>query len=174
LALPFLFISFGNHQLRINEGSQSAGFICKQDKESIPSPLLFQTGTNRDSGPISTAIPVRYNLVVNGNLSPEAIYATMVHELGHLYCGHLGTPNNKWWPDRRGLTKEAREFEAESATYLLCGRLGIDNPSERYLIGYWKRSHEIPKISLECIMKTGGLIEKMGKERLKARKGREE
>jgi hypothetical protein len=154
------------------EGSQSAGFICKQDKGSIPSPLLFQTGTNRDGGPIYTAIPVRYNLVLNANLSREAIYATMVHELAHLYCGHLGTPNRNWWPDRRGLTKEALEFEAESATYLLCGRLGIDNPSERYLAGYRKQNQEIPEISLECIMKAGGLIEKMGKERLKPRRDR--
>ena len=98
----------------------------------------------------------------------------MVHELGHLYCGHLGTPNKKRWPDRQGLAQEAGEFEAESVTYLLCGRLGIDNPSEQYLAGYMSQKEKVPKISLECIMKAGGLIEKMGKERLKARKGPEE
>jgi hypothetical protein len=45
-------------------------------------------------------------------------YATLVHELSHLYCGHLGTPNDKWWPDRTELTKEIREFETESICYL--------------------------------------------------------
>jgi len=152
------------------EGSQSAGFICKQDKKSIRPPLLFQTGKDKDGKPIYATIPVRYNLVLNENHSREAIYATMVHELAHLYCGHLGTPNSNWWPDRRGLTKEAREFEAESTTYLLCRRLGIDNRSEQYLAGYRKQNEKIPEISLECIMKAGGLIEKMGKERLKLRK----
>jgi len=156
------------------EGSKSAGFICKQDKKSIPSPLLFQTGKDKDGEPIFATIPVRYNLVLNENLSREAIYATMVHELAHLYCGHLGTPNKKWWPDRRGLTKEVFEFEAESTTYLLCRRLGIDNPSDWYLAGYRKQKQEIPKISLECIMKAGGLIEKMGQQKLKLRKDREE
>jgi hypothetical protein len=153
-----------------HEGSQSAGSICKQDKKSIPSPLLFQTGENRDGGPIRTPISVRYNLILNEKLSREATYATAVHELAHLYCGHLGTPNKKWWPDRRGLTQEVGEFEAESVTYLLCGRLGIDNPSERYLAGYMKRNPAVPAVSLECIMKGAGLIEKMGRERLKLRK----
>jgi len=31
------------------------------------------------------------------------------------------------------------------------------------LAGYVKENKEIPKISLECIMKVAGLIEKMGK-----------
>jgi len=71
------------------------------------------------------------------------------------------------------LAQEAGEFEAESVTYLLCGRLGIDNPSEKYLAGYFKQNHKIPPISLECLLKTGGLIEKMGQERLKLRKAGE-
>src|SRR5207248_2429484 len=61
----------------------------------------------------------------NSNLSAEARYAILVHELAHLYCGHLGTPNDKWWPDRRGLPHVAREFEAESVCFLVCERLGI-------------------------------------------------
>jgi hypothetical protein len=154
-------------------GSQSAGSICKQDKKSLPPPVLFPTEENRDGEPIYTSISVRYNLVLNKNLSREAIYATMVHELAHLYCGHLGTPNKKWWPDRRGLTEEVREFEAESLTYLLCGRLGIDNPSERYVSGYLKQRQGVPAISLECVMKSAGLIEKMGHMCLKVRKDRE-
>jgi hypothetical protein len=53
--------------------------------------------------------------LLNSNLSAEARYATLVHELAHLYCGHLGTLNDKWWPDRRGLPHAAREFEAKPA-----------------------------------------------------------
>jgi len=110
------------------EGSQSAGSIGKQDDKSIPPPLMFQVGKNRDGSPMYTAIPVRYNLVINETLSREATYATVVHELAHLYCGHLGTPNKKWWPDRRGLPQAVMEFEAESTTDLVCGRLGIAIP----------------------------------------------
>jgi antirestriction protein ArdC len=103
--------------------------------------------------------------LLNSNFSAEARYATLVHELAHLYCGHLGTPNDKWWPDRRGLPHAAEEFEAESVCYLVCERLGIDNPSDEYLAGYLG--------SLDCVMKAAGLIERMGRERLGARKKKE-
>ena len=155
------------------EGSQSAGSICKEDPRKPSSPLLFQTGRNRDGGPIYAPIPVRYNLVLNESLGREAIYATMVHEMAHLYCGHMGTPNKKWWPDRRGLGKEIREFEAESIAYLICRRLDIDNPSDTYLPCYLKEDQEIPPISLECVMKAAGYIEQMGRQRLKVRKDQE-
>jgi hypothetical protein len=153
-----------------NEGSQSAGFICKLDPRKSISILQFQISKDKDGTPIYAPIPVRYSLVSNENLGREAIYATMVHELAHLYCGHLGTPNEKWWPDRGGLGKEIREFEAESITYLICRRIGIDTPSDSYLSGYLREKEEIPPISLECVMKACGLIEQMGRERLKMRK----
>ena len=63
-------------------------------------------------------------------------YATLVHELGHLYCGHLGTPHDRWWPDRRGLTQQVEEFEAESVAYLVCHRVGILPTSDQYLSGH--------------------------------------
>ncbi len=115
-------------------------------------------------------IPLRFEMTLNDNHSQESQYATLVHELAHLYCGHLGTPNDKWWPDRRGLPKGVREFEAESVAYVVCRRLGIDPKSEEYLSGYVKSDGEVPPISLECVMKVAGLIEQMGKQKLKQRK----
>ena len=116
-------------------------------------------------------IPVLYEMFYSLDLSKEARYATIVHELAHLYCGHLGTPNKKWWPDRRGLSRETAEFEAESVSYLVCARLNIETSSEEYLAGYVTVHSKVPKISLECVMKAAGLIEKMGKKGLKKRKG---
>ena len=72
---------------------------------------------------------------------------TLAHELAHLYCGHLGTPNDNWWPDRRGLSEAVREFEAESVAFLLCSRLGIENPSHEYLAEYIKGHTRTPPIS---------------------------
>ncbi len=118
-------------------------------------------------------VPVRYELEFGESASAESRYATLAHELAHLYCGHLGTPNNKWWPDRRGLERQVEEFEAESVAYMVCARAGISNPSEQYLTGYMGQGSETPPISLECVMKAAGLIETMGRERLKPRKDRE-
>ena len=83
---------------------------------------------------------------------------------------NLGTPNEQWWPNRMGLSEAIREFEAESACYLVCGRAGIDNPSDKYLAGYIGQNSRVPEITLECVMAAARLIEKMGRERLKPRK----
>jgi hypothetical protein len=148
-------------------GSQSAGEI----RHSAPGRYLevaVRTIPKRES----VTVKRRYDLLLNEDHSREARYATLAHELGHLYCGHLGTPDDHWWPDRRGLGRVLREFEAESVCYIVSGRMGIDNPSDQYLSEYLKPdcAEGIPSISLDCVMKAAGLIEQMGKGRLRPRK----
>jgi len=154
----------GVEALEQDAGSQSAGEIrIFQGQRRIS----FQWREKKEDR--SKGIPLRYQLLLNSNHSSEAKYATLAHELGHLYCGHLGTPNVKWWPDRRGLEKHVREFEAESVCYLVCERLGIENPSDEYFSAFVKESSDTPPISLECVFKATGLIERMGREGLKPR-----
>jgi len=148
-------------------GSQSAGSIRIAH---VQSSKKFYVLSKSKPEPEYVAVPVRYEMLLNAKHSPEAKYATLAHELAHLYCGHLGTPNEKWWPDRRGLLGEVCEFEAESVSYLLCRRLGIGNPSANYLAGYLRANKETPPISLDCVLKASGLIEQMGRERLRPRK----
>jgi hypothetical protein len=152
------------------EGSQRAGSI-EFVKSGQHLSFLVKQRPQREY----VQVPHRYMLILNSNHSVETKYATLVHELAHLHCGHLGTPNKKWWQDRTGLPRGIREFEAESICYLVCHRLGIENPSEKYLASYLKEnaSSDVPEISLECVMKSAGLIEQMGRERLKPRKERE-
>ncbi len=120
--------------------------------------------------PKSTQIPVSFELLLNSIHSAEAKYGTIVHELAHLYCGHLGTPNDQWWPDRRNLSHAVREFEAESVSYLVCTRLGIDTASDEYLAGYVRRCPATPPISLDRVMKSVWLLEQMGRASLGLRK----
>jgi hypothetical protein len=147
-------------------GSQNAGEIREADGKRDVEIMV------RQRPPVYASVPVRYELLLNSRHSTEAKYATLAHELGHLYCGHLGTPNEKWWPDRRGLNPELCEFEAESVSYLVCTRLGIDTPSAAYLSGYLEHHEKTPGISLECVVKTAGLIEQMGRGRLGLRRER--
>jgi hypothetical protein len=113
--------------------------------------------------PKSTQVPLWFELQLNSNLSAEARYGTLVHELAHLYCGHLGTPNDRWWPDRQNLSHAIREFEAESVSYLVCARLGIETASDAYLAGYVKKCPFTPSISLDGVMKSVWLLEQMGR-----------
>jgi hypothetical protein len=147
-------------------GSQSAGEI--ELLRSPGAPLWFQI-RERPAGEY-VEVPRRYQVLLNAKHSSEARYATLVHELAHLYCGHLGSPNPRWWPDRRGLAHDVAEFEAESVSYLVCQRLGIDSPSAEYLGQVLQEKSRPPAISLDCVLKAAGLIEQMGRERLKPRK----
>ena len=151
------------------EGSQSGGSIRRTDGGKVL-PLNLDMGKDKDGNPKRVDVPVRYDILFNEAASNESRYATLAHELAHLYCGHLGTPNAKWWPDRRGLDLETEEFEAESVAYLVCGRLGIENPSEQYLAGYFGRDPVVPNISIDLVMRSAGLIEQMGREKMKPRK----
>ena len=146
-------------------GSQSAGQISVAEPGST---VRFQL--RKRPKPEFCDVDVRYELLLNAKHSPEAKYVTLVHELAHLYCGHLGTPNDDWWPNRRRLSETVREFEAESVAFLVCSRLGIKNPSHEYLSGYVKDYAYTPAISLDCVLKSAGLIEQMGQKRLKLRK----
>jgi hypothetical protein len=146
-------------------GSQSAGIIrvAKTGKN-----LTFMVKDHPE--PEFLDVPLRYEVLLNSRHSGAEKYATLAHELGHLYCGHLGTPNPRSWPDRHDLPPALCEFEAESICYLVCIRLGVYCPSAEYLSNYIGKHERTPQISLECVMKSAGLIEQMARGRMKPRK----
>lgn len=100
-------------------------------------------------------------MVVNSSHPMETKFATILHELGHMYCGHLGTPYPKWWEDRSELDLNECEFEAESVCWLVCERMGIDNPAAEYLSGYLDENDEIPNVSMDTILKAVAMVENM-------------
>ena len=146
-------------------GSQSAGEISVVEPDTF---VRFQFRTRPD--PEVCDVKVRYEVLLNAQHSPAEKYATLAHELAHLYCGHLGTPNLDWWPSRRGVSETVREFEAESVASLVCRRLGIESSSHEYLSGYLEDHSSPPAISLNCVLKSAGLIEQMGQRPLGLRK----
>jgi len=99
---------------------------------------------------------------VNTQLSLTEKYATVLHELGHYFCGHLGQFSNKKIPERYGeLSKETREFEAETAAWLCCKRLGIQTQTEDYLVDFVGKENKIPPIRLSAILTAAGKIESL-------------
>jgi len=147
------------------DGSQRAGSI---QWAAAGQHLEFTVA--RKSVSKSTQVPLWFELLLNSVLSAEARYGTLVHELAHLYCGHLSTPNGQWWPDRQNLSHAVREFEAESVSYLVCTRLGIDTASDEYLAAYVRKCPATPALSLDRVMKSVQLLEQMGRARLGLRK----
>jgi len=135
-----------------NHGTGSAGYIKRSNGESKQEIRTVKK---------TVLVKVLYELVVNSNHSNEIKFATIAHELGHLYCGHLGSANVKWLDDRRGLTENEREFEAECVCWLVCERKGMENPSAKYLNGYLNEGKDIPNISIDAVLKAVGIIESM-------------
>lgn len=104
-----------------------------------------------------------YCITVNENMDNASKLATIYHELGHIFCGHITSPNLKYIPARDYLPKEVEEFEAESVCWLLCERQGIKNPSAQYLSTYLKGNGQVPNISLTNVLKAAGEIEQIRK-----------
>ena len=141
-----------------NYGTGFAGQISYHDEETIlqmriPSGICY--------------LRSYHTIRVNNNLSPAEKYATILHELAHLYCGHLYHDHTieRWLPCRYdiGLSREQKEFEAETACWLVCERMGITNPSAKYLAGYLKDNKEIPHVSVDVILKAAGILETFSK-----------
>lgn len=97
-------------------------------------------------------------------------YATLVHELGHIYSGHLGNRQDDWWKDRRKLSYSQVELEAESISYLVCRRRGVETKSVEYLARFAEIDQEIPPVSIETILSVTYHIERMAEEIIERKK----
>ena len=92
-----------------------------------------------------------------------AQFNTIVHELGHFFCRHIRSMYDKDWQNGiRSIPHEAKEFEAETVAWLVCRRLGVDNPSYRYLAHYFNKNGMIPQeVSIDEILKATRLVEQI-------------
>lgn len=124
--------------------------------------------------------PTLFEIEVNRNLSLLDRYATLAHELGHLFCGHLGAGPEGTWPDRssrlppeEGAVKAhaRKEVEAESIAYMVLKRLDPDVRMGDYITGHLGPDQQVPEsVALNLTFKAAGLIIDMGKKRLAATK----
>lgn len=102
-----------------------------------------------------------FHIALNSKWDMTQHFATLVHELGHLLCGHLGSAKGEVWPNRRNLSLVTREFEAEAVAFLVTDRMGIEIGSDEYLSGYLSGEQPLPAYSLDAILKAAGRIEQM-------------
>lgn len=101
----------------------------------------------------------QYRIALNKNMELPEQFTTMLHELGHFYCGHINYGNMSWLPERAYLGKNEKEFEAETVCWLVCRRFGIDSCSVDYLAGYKEKNNTIPNVSVDSILRSAGIIE---------------
>jgi hypothetical protein len=150
---------------RVGAGSQQAGRI------GVAAGPPLQMTVRRGGATEVQWVPQRYVVCLNAHHDPSSQYATLVHELAHLYCGHLGTPDPRWWPNRRRLDHATQELEAEAASFIACRRIDDTVRFPPYLADVLGRDEELPAFSLDRIVKAAGDIEVMGRRNLPLRNG---
>lgn len=131
----------------VDHGNQSAGLIRKRKEVAT-----VEVDDNRYG-------LLYWDLAVNANHAVATKFATIIHELAHLFCGHLGLVPDRAIKSAAFLPMETREFEAESAAWLVCQRQGLDIGSDSYLNNYLDGDGKIPGLNVDAMLKAAGIIE---------------
>ena len=108
-----------------------------------------------------------YLILIDRTQSIEDRYSSLAHELGHIFCSHLGIDRHAWWPEREDLNINSEEIESDATAYLVCERLGLGASSAEHLSNYIESNHELPVFSLNAVLQSVGYLEDMGKSRWK-------
>jgi hypothetical protein len=113
-----------------------------------------------------------YLILIDDTLPLAGRYASLAHELGHIFSSHLGINRHAWWPERGGLNVRGEKIEADSVAYLVCRRNGLRTESQHFLLHVSETHQEIPPFSMNAVTQAVSYIEDMGKHRWKAPKKR--
>ena len=153
--LPYFGIQFS----KMRTGSLYAGKLQVGDCHD---PLMEVKWTGKDGFPHVLHCPPAYTLKCSESLTETETFTTLAHELGHFFLHHLPCAFKEQWSDSRcNLDNNTMEFEAESVAWLVCKRLKIDNPSQKYLAGYLNANQSIPPVDILAISKAVEKIEAM-------------
>jgi len=139
-------------------------FISRMTRKGIETKYV-DTGDNK-AGKITAvkrATKVKekphYIISLNQNHDPNTQFATLAHELGHLFLGHLGQGKSLYVPDRRISNHKQVEMEAESVSYLVCSRHRVESSSESYLANFVNQNHIVDQLDIYQIMRAAGHVE---------------
>ncbi len=137
----------------VPQGSQAAGRI-----QGVSSSEMQHVLVRKRPRPVWEEVPVRYVSIINGRLSDTEQLTTLAHELGHLYCGHIGTHDDRRWPSRLRLSDETIEIEAESVAYLVCLRIDPAVQMPSHLHQYVGRGLPLPFVDVNRVVTAAGRV----------------
>jgi hypothetical protein len=101
---------------------------------------------------------ISYSVLLNANHDLPTRFATMAHELGHVYCGHIGGDIKGRWAPRIGLPHELVELEAEAVAFLVCQRNGVTSRSREYLSQLIRKA-DLGAVSMYAIYEAANRVE---------------
>lgn len=103
----------------------------------------------------------RYQVHLNQNHDVPTRFATLAHELGHLFLGHLGNDTKRKIAGRAALPHDLRELEAESVAYMVCHRRNIEPRIAPYLADFVKDESVVNRLDIYTIMVATNNVERV-------------
>lgn len=141
--------------VRVSSSPIGLGFAgCVQRTESGAS----QQVTVRRRPLEKRDVSVLYDVELNRSHSSTERLATLAHELGHLYCGHLGEDRNRHWKSRAQLPEQFRELEAESVAVFVFKTLAPEATLPAHLAQYWDHPPPLEAVPLDVVLKAAGRV----------------
>ncbi|MBI9063874.1 MAG: ImmA/IrrE family metallo-endopeptidase [Marinilabiliaceae bacterium] len=126
-------------------------------------PLSYFNG-----GFVTTIHAGKLEINLKEELSPVEQFRVLIHELAHLLLGHTGhqelsnaSTSKTIKLTTRRLSRNAEELEAETVSYLILKRLGLESRSAEYIAGYIENDELLLEINYEVIIKTADKIESL-------------
>lgn len=125
------------------------GLIQNGEAELLDSPMQISVTKNKKTISVYT----RYNILVKDNIPDSRKVCTILHEVGHILCGHIHydskDKNIITTPNRSGeeLTYYNKECEAEEVCRIFCTLLGYKYDPTEYLEGHYKKGEDPSKAS---------------------------
>lgn len=134
----------------IEYGDAHAGHI-----QAVQEPEGLEIGQQSTNAKIRPA----YHIRVNSKHDPNVQFVTLIHELAHLYLGHLGPDKYLKIAKRHRPKHQQRELEAESVAYLVCKRSEVESGSEKYLANFVMANTTMKNLDFYLTLKAAGQIE---------------
>jgi hypothetical protein len=126
-------------------------------------------------GHITTIRSGKLEILLNEDSTNELKLAVLIHEFAHLFLGHTGhaeivklnTDKRIKLLDRPNLSTSCQELEAETVSFLLCKKFGLETRSAEYIAAYIKSEEDLIKFSYETVIKMADKIESLFFEKKK-------
>jgi len=133
--------------------------------------ISFRPLSYFNAGYIITIFKGYLEIALKEGMSYEQNIAVLIHELGHLFLGHTGHPllrlsakegqGKEMKLINRKLSQTGEELEAETISFLICKKLGLETRSAEYLAGYISSKKDLKEFSPELVIKIADKIEEM-------------